>query len=555
MNDRNRDPGWGDEWDDVYDVVVVGSGAAGGAAAATAAAAGASVVVLEKANFTGGTTAKSGGVLWVPDNPLMRNRGIDDPREAALRYMARSGYPTLYQPASPTLGLPAATFRLLAAFYDGGREALDRLGEIGAIEITPVDYPDYYADLPEDEAPLGRVVQPRFPDGWRRGIDPTGGQLLVDGLERAAVQHGAQVRLGHEVVHLVRAEDGAVVGLEVRTGLRTVLIGARQAVIFGSGGFIHDPELRRAYLRGPVMGGAAAETATGDFVRIGIEVGAQLGNMAHAWWDQVVVEHAITVPATIKDVYSPFGDSMLMVNKYGRRVVNEKAVYNERSQVHFHWEPSRYEYPNLLLFMIWDQAVADNPEPSRFRWPIPLPGDPLPGFVASAPTLAELAASLRRRLVRLADHTGGATMADDFDEQLASSIERFDAMASQGRDIDFWRGESQIERTWAGSPRPGLPSAAMAPLSASGPYYAVILGAGALDTKGGPVIDEHGRVLSVGGDPIPGLYGAGNCIAAPSGQAYWGPGGTIGPALTFGYIAARHAIAQPARRQLSTTAG
>ena len=146
-------------------------------------------------------------------------------------------------------------------------------------------------------------------------------------------------------------------------------------------------------------------------------------------------------------------------------------------------------------------------------------------------------------------------MADDFDEQLASSIERFDAIASQGRDIDFRRGESQIERTWAGSPRPGLPSAAMAPLSASGPYYAVILGAGALDTKGGPVIDEHGRVLSVGGDPIPGLYGAGNCIAAPSGQAYWGPGGTIGPALTFGYIAARHAIAQPARRQLSTTAG
>lgn len=531
---------WGDEWDKVVDVIVVGSGAAGGAAAATAAAAGASVLVLEKAGFLGGTTAKSGGVLWVPDNPVMRADRLIDDRTSALRYMARSGYPTLYQSDHETLGLPAPTFRLLEAFFDRGCEVLDRLTELGAWELEAVAYPDYYADLPEDLTPIGRVIQPKFPAGWRRGVDPTGGQLLTDALMRVAIEHGADVRADTQVAHLVR-DDGTVIGVEARTGVRTVLYGARRGVIFGTGGFIHDRSLARAYLRGPVLGGAASESATGDFVRIGIEAGAQLGNMSHAWWDQVAVEHAITVPATIKDVYSPFGDSMLMVNKYGHRAVNEKAVYNERGQSHFAWDPSRYEYPNLLLFMIFDQAVVDDPTPSRFRWPIPMPGEPFLPFVISADTLGELADELRLRLAGLAPHTGGACLADDFEAELAATIERFNAMAAAGRDIDFRRGESKIERTWAGEPRPGLPSASMAPLSGVGPYHCVILGPGALDTKGGPVIDEHARVLSLDGDPIPGLYGAGNCIASPAGQAYWGPGGTIGPALVFGAIAAAHA--------------
>ena len=292
-----------------------------------------------------------------------------------------------------------------------------------------------------------------------------------------------------------------------------------------------------------MLGGAAAESATGDFVRIGIEAGAKLGNMSHAWWDQVAVEHAVTVPSTIKDVYNPHGDSMLQVNKHGVRVVNEKAVYNDRGTIHAVWDPSRYEYPNLLLFMIWDQAVVDNTEFSRFRWPIPLPGEePLP-FVAKADTLAQLAADFRRRLTALAEFTGGLELADDFETNLAATIERFNANAALGIDPDFHRGESQIERTWGGTPRPGLPSPCLAPLSATGPYYGLIVGPGALDTKGGPVINADAQVLSATDDrPIPGLYGAGNCIAAPSGQAYWGPGGTIGPAMVFGYLAARHAV-------------
>jgi 3-oxosteroid 1-dehydrogenase len=543
---------WGDEWETVVDVIVVGSGAAGGSAAAIAAAAGASVLVLEKSAFTGGTTAKSGGVLWVPDNPVMRSQGLVDDRDAALRYMARTGYPAIYDVASPTLGLPAAIHRLLQALFDNGFAALDRLQALGAFRLEAVPYPDYYADLPEDEAPIGRVIQPEFPPGWRKGVDATGGQLLADALLRVAVEHGAQVRLEHEVAHLIRADDGAggpdgdrggrVVGVEVRVGKRTELFGARLGVIFASGGFLHDRELARAHLRGPVLGGGASESATGDFIRIGIEAGAQLGNMSHAWWDQVVVEHAITVPSTLRDVYSPFGDSMLMVNKYGRRVVNEKAVYNERGQAHFSWDPSRYEYPNLLLFMIFDQAVVDSPERARFRWPVPLPGEPFPPFVFTAPTLAELADELRTRLKRLTPHTGGLQLDGGFDAQLETTVAGFNEMASAGKDLDYRRGESQIEQVWAGVRREGAASGSLHPLAATGPYHCVILGPGALDTKGGPVVDHHARVVSLAGDPIPGLYGAGNCIASPAGQAYWGPGGTIGPAVVMGAMAADHAL-------------
>lgn len=544
---ESPDHHWGDEWDDVFDVVVIGAGAAGTAAAASAAAAGAEVALLDKAAFTGGTTAKSGGVMWVPNNPWMLAQGLVDERDDMLRYLARTAYPTQYRSAHATLGLDQQQYEPLVAFLDHGGGAIQELIDIGALEIEPVAYPDYYAELAEAKVSTGHVIQPRFPQGWRRGIDPTGGQLLVDALERGAVANHAKVLLDHRVVHVVRNHSGAVIGVEARTGVRTVLLGARRGVIFASGGFLHDRAMARAFLRGPVMGGAAADTATGDLVRIAMELGAQLGNMSHAWWDQVAVEHALTVPSTIKDVYSPFGDSMVMVNRRGVRVVNEKAVYNERGNVHFHWDPTTFEYPNLLLFMIFDDAVVDNPDPSRFRWPVPQRGEPMPPFVLSAPTLAELAEQIRARLASLAGAVGEIHLADDFDDRLQETVGRFNQMAANGVDEDFGRGVNSIERTWAGQPRPGMPNATMAPIAASGPYHCVILGPGALDTKGGPVIDGHGRILDLDGSPIEGLYGAGNCVAAPSGQAYWGPGGTIGPAMVFGVLAARHAVAGEGR--------
>ncbi|HKE74431.1 MAG TPA: FAD-dependent oxidoreductase [Acidimicrobiales bacterium] len=552
-DDRTHE--WGSEWDRVADVVVVGSGAAAFAAALTAAREGADVVMLERGAQPGGTTAKSGGGFWIPNNSHMREAGVADPKDAALRYLARLGFPAQYDPSDPTLGLDPGDHRLLEVFYDHAAEAIEALEEIGALYVPPRSgpagerpaYPDYHADLPENGGILGRSLGPGAPPGMDlppellagRGL-LVGGAIMIETMRRAAERLGVTLLLEHRVVHGHRNPAGAVVGVEAHARRRTVLVGARQAVIFGSGGFLLNRRLAQAFLRGPVFGGCAADTNTGDFVDIGIELGAELGNMGHAWWDQVAVEVATRVPSTAEDIWVAFGDSMIQVDRFGRRAVNEKQVYNERGQVHFHWDPSRREYPNLLLFQIWDDAVARNDEVTPFRGLVPMPGEQV-SYVVTAPTLEELAAGIDERLAGLTAVTGGVRLDPSFAASLYASVERFNAFADKGVDEDFGRGDTPIQRAWAGPGRPGSPNPCMAPIAGTGPYHAMIVGAGALDTKGGPRINERSQVISTGGEPIPGLYGAGNCIACPLGQGYPGAGGTIGPALTFGYLAGLNA--------------
>lgn len=558
MPTERDDARWGDEFDRVVDIVVVGCGAAGASAAVTAVAAGQSVMILEKAQHVGGTTARSGGMMWIPNNPLLREAGRTDDREAAIRYMCRTAYPTLYRSDSPTLGLPEDRHAVIAAFYDNGAAALEHHRALGCMPLQPVDYPAYFSHLELDEVGVGRSVDPELPADHVPTRDQTGGELLVERLVDYAVAHGADLRVGHEVVDLVRNEDGEVVGVLAHAGKQNALIGARRGVIFASGGFLHNERLVLDFLRGPVFGGAAAETATGDFVRIGINAGAQLGNMSHAWWAQDILQMVARNRVASFDVYSPFGDSMIQVNRHGRRAVNEKAPYNERGPVHFAWDFARAEYPNLLMFMIFDEAVVSNPHRDMFRWPVPTSPERAKDFVLVADTLDELTAAIEDELERYADATGGIRLAEDFLPNLRRTVERFNEMARAGVDEDFGRGGSPIEQRWAAARREDAASASMYPLSDTGPYYCVILTPGALDTKGGPVTDEHARVLSVNGGPIPGLYGAGNCIAAPAGQTYWGPGGTVGPAVAFGYIAAKHAAAQSPRApsaDLSALAG
>ena len=535
-------------WDAIADVVVVGTGVAGFAAAVTAASEGADVLLLEKAQAIGGTTVKSSATMWIPNNPVMRRLGLEDPRADALRYMAKVGFPTIYDPDSPTLGLPPHHHRMLETFYDRGSEAyeyLDRLGVIDVDETQATRYPDYHADLPEDLAPVGRSLRIAVPEGWRFGHDTTGGQMLIDRMAGYAAQHGARVRLGCRASQLVQDTDGAVVGVMAEQPPGSALIGARRAVIFASGGFLHNPELRREFLRGPVFGGAASETSTGDFIAIATAAGARLGNMTHAWWDQVVLELAIDAPTT-RDVVSPFGDSMLMVNRHGMRVLNEKMPYSERGPVHFNWDVGRREYPNLLLFMIYDEQVAQDPSTSRFRWPIPPPGDSA-SYVVSGPDWDGLTHAIAERLEELRRHTGGLTLADEFTANLRRTVDRFGEFARSGKDLAFHRGETPIEQAWNRQGQTEPSSTTMRPFADAGPFHCVILGAGALDTKGGPVTDADAHVLGDHDQPIPGLYGAGNCVASPVGQAYFGPGGTVGPGLTFGYIAARNAVAEPSR--------
>lgn len=546
MSATEQHAGWGSEWTQVVDVVVVGAGAAGLSAAAKAALEGSSVLVLERTLLPGGTTAKSGGVLWIPNNHLMRARGLVDERADALRYMAKTAFPTLYDRGHATLGLPADKFRLIETFYDQGYVAIEELTQAGIVDFEEIFYPDYHADLPEDTAPVGRAIKPVTWEGYRRGVDKLEGQVLIDQLVEGCQRLDVQIQCNSRVMEVLKDEDGEVVGLEVRVGHRAEYIGVRQGVIFASGGFLHNTEMAREFLRGPVMGGAAVEASTGDFVRIGTGLGAPLGNMGHAWWAQLVVEQAIRNRSTLRDVYSPYGDSMVMVNRHGRRAMNEKATYNERGQVHFHWDASRREYPNYLMFWLFDEALVNSPQASRFRFPIPQPGEQLE-YVISGNTWAELAQNIQKRLEAIATHTGGVALAPEFSANLQATLERFNAMAKAGKDTDFQRGETPIEKAWAQQPREGAITGAMHPLSDTGPYHCIILGPAALDTKGGPQINERAEVMDASQTPIAGMYGAGNCVASPAGQAYWGAGGTIGVAFTYGYIAGKEAASRARR--------
>jgi 3-oxosteroid 1-dehydrogenase len=552
------DSGWDSEWDEVFDVVVVGGGAAGLAAAVAASRDGLEVALLERATKLGGTTAKSGGSFWVPNNSSMRSAGHVDSRDDALRYLARLGFPTRYDPHSECLGLSRSEYELLATFYDKGSEALDELKDLGALYPELVGgnegRPDYHADLPENRGIRGRSLRPTWPPGEpappefvRNGADYVGGMILVEVLRRAAERQNVVCRTQHRVVHVVRNDDNEVIGVQAEARLRATLIGSRRAVVFGSGGFLNNRERAQRFLRGPVFGGTAVETNSGDLVDIAGEVGAQLGNMSNAWWDQCIVEVALRVPSTTEDIFFPYGDSMIQVNKYGKRVVNEKQVYNERGQVHFYWSPDKKEYPNLLLFQIWDEPVAANLDGSIFRRLIPTPEEHV-DYVIEADGLDDLAIKIQARLDSLAASTGGLSLSPDFLSNLRTTITRFNRYADTGVDPEFGRGESPIQRDWQGPARPGISNPCMAQLDVSGRLYAMILGAGALDTNGGPRISSCGQILGRSGSPIAGLYGAGNCIASPLGQAYPGGGGTLGLALVFGYLAGRSAAQEHSKR-------
>lgn len=546
-----------DMWDRAADVVVVGTGAAGFTAALTAAAEGSEVLLIEKADAVGGTTAKSGGAyFWLPNNPLLKEKGLVDDRAAALKLMARLSFPHLYNPISPTLGLSKLDHELLEVFFDNTGAALEAMTKAGAWEPElDMDMPDYCADIEENQLPYGRHV---IPGGWVSANDflsgnfdqsqgTTRGEFLVARMAAAAEAKGIRILLGHRAAALIQNEAGEVAGLVVHVGPRAILVQARQAVVFASGGFTHNVEMRRQYLRGPAFGGCATEAATGDFVAIAGEAGAQFGNMTNAWWDQVLLESMIVQPSSVRDVFMPFGDSMVIVNKYGARVVNEKMVYNERAQVHFQWNPTKREYSNLLLFQIYDDAVASNPTDYPFRVPVPLPGQEAK-YVVSGDTLEDLATRLDERLESLSDHTGGFRLDRRFVGNLKATIEKFNLAAVTGVDEDFGRGSTPIQLAWVGQPREeSMLNPTMFPLASEGPYHAIILAAGMLDTKGGPRINGNAQVLAQSGEVIPGLYGAGNCIASPAGQAYWSAGGTLGLALTFGYLAGKAAAKEPVK--------
>lgn len=540
-------------WDHETDILVVGSGVGAATAAVTAHENGDAVMVIEKAPILGGTSAKSAGVLWVPNNFTLKARGIDDKKKDCLNYLARYSYPEDHNQNDAHLGLSEREYGLLEAFYDNATRAVDRLGEHGDLKVAEwrmfmLDRPatDYLDHVPENKVPAGRALGPLKKDGTMGG----GVELMMqlgDAIKRRAIP----LLTNHRAIRLVLDQDGRVKGVEAESADTTVTIRARKAVIFATGGYVHNPEFVSMYQRNRLWGSCAMPWITGDFINIAGAAGARMGSMSSAWRTQVVLEEALQSSKLAAGVFFPPGDSMIQVNRHGVRVVNENRNYNDRTEAHGEYDVSQAEFPNQLLFMIYDQRTAE-----AFAGVYPIPADADKStHVLKGKSLQDLAGVIDKRLTEIAVQTGGFSLAPAFAGNLGNTIGRFNEFARSGKDGDFQRGLAAYDSEWhqvfspmktdSGWPPNKHPSITMHPLRDEGPYYAVILAAGALDTSGGPAIDTKARVLDTRNQPIPGLYGAGNCIASPSGEAYWGAGHTLGLSMAFGFIAANSAHHEP----------
>lgn len=534
------------------DVIVLGCGAAGMTAALAAHETGAEVAIIERFDRIGGTSAVSGGVIWVPDNPRQRAAGLSDSREEALAYFKALDHGDLVD-------------ETLEAFVDRGPEALAFLEDIGALKVALLDgYPDYYLDRPGAKPEGGRALdhdlfalgelgewagritaieEPKpmmlreTPLGGGNGlVDPEElqrriannergfGQAMVGRLLKACLERGIEPILGVETRALIRDGD-QVTGIKGARGGEPFELRARRGVVISTGGFEWDEEKRQAFLRGPMDAPASPPTARGDGISLAMQSGAKLGNMTQAWWAPTLVVPDNPWP---EDQFAGEQRAMpvliertvphsLMVNRKAERFCNEAANYSALAGAFHQFDPQSYDYPNLPAWLIFDENYVE-------RYPIGprLPGQPVPDWVTRADSIRELAGSIGLE---------GST--------LEATVSRFNAHAEAGHDPDFERGTSAYDHFYGDRSRDGT-AVTLGPV-ARAPFYAVEIRMGLLGTNGGARTDGAAQILGHDGEPIAGLFGAGNAIACPTGGIYAGAGGTLGPALTFGYIAGRGA--------------
>ncbi|CAN5438419.1 FAD-dependent oxidoreductase [soil metagenome] len=544
-----------------YDVIVLGTGAAGLTAAITAHENGARVAIFEKAETVGGTSAWSGGQVWIPNNRHERALGKADSREEAITYLMSLSHGLLQQDMVETL-------------IDTGPEMIDFLEGCSPVSFYSIpDFPDYHPEFPGGKPQGGRTLEchlypygelgawadrvgpsPYYPDytitigettlgqsipvevsqeekARRRENDERGmGLALIGRLLKGCLDRGIAPQTSCRATQLVM-RDGAVTGVKLE-GPDGPFEVATKSVILATGGFEWDPALIRAFTRGPLTHPVSIETNTGDGLKMAMRVGAMLGNMREAWWMPV-----IEVPADVNRMqrqlltYERTMPGTLMVNKQGKRFTNEASNYNAFGAAFHEQDVSRFEYANLPCWLIFNQDFyAKYPFVGGLSDDF-ASGQRPPQWIASAPTLRELAERV-------------GIDADQFD----ATVERFNGLAADGNDPDFRRGESANDLWWGDPAFRGDKRATLGPLG-DGPYYAVEVKSGALGTKGGPQTDLDGNVLDVDGVPIPGLYAAGNVMASPMGMTYGGGGGTLAPGMVFGYRAGRHAAQRVARRE------
>jgi 3-oxosteroid 1-dehydrogenase len=529
------------------DVVVVGSGAAALAAAITAYDQGARVTLVERTSSIGGTTAVSGGGIWMPQNDHMAELGVHDSRPEALEYMTRL-----------TAGRTPAD--LLERYVDEGPGIVADLEKRTPLRLQPMTWPDYHPEMDGAKA-SGRMLEPALFDTgrlgpwaerlrrppvlalpitlqeatveWRPTYRPERfdadevqrrvadhrvacGQALIGALLEACLGRGIEPVLETRACEIAM-RDGRVAGLVVdRNGRRTVL--PTRTVVLATGGYEWNPDLRTRFLPGPLTHPHSPPANEGDGLAMAMDVGADLANMNETWWypaSSVPGEEYEGRPLARFVGVERTAPHSVMVDRFGKRFVNEAANYNDMVKAFFSFDANQYSPRHLPCWVVFDHQY-------RSKYPVVTarPGDPDPDWLLVDGSLEGLAARVG------IDPEG-----------LRGTIERWNRFVADGRDRDFGRGASAYDRFH------GDPSASHPNLGSieRGPFYALPVRVGSVGTKGGPRVDTHGRVLHVDDRPIPGLYGAGNVIASPAGPAYFGGGTSIGMGLVWGQLAGSHA--------------
>ena len=530
-------------------MVVLGSGGAALTAAIAAHDFGASdVVILEKSGMVGGTTAMSGGMLWIPNNHHQQAAGIAESDDDIVAYLDALSPGTLdpetlgaFMEFGPVMVryLEDRTPVRLHAFADfpdyqpympgakpdGGRSldtdafSFERLGKWASwVHPTKMAYPVRGSLMEAIHRTLDEAQLAEREAGDYRGL----GQALIGALFKAVLDRDIPVQFEHRARTLIK--DGErVIGVvcEDANGC-DVRVRARRGVVIATGGFEWNEQLVQTFLRGPLTGPVSVPENEGDGLLMAIAAGAQLGNMQHAFWQQSVLEykpqHRNAKPNYMLGSDERARPGAILVNRAGKRFVNEAANYNAMGKALHAFDAGSHSYANLPYWLIIDQRYKD-----KYPTFTSAPGSPIPSYMMQADTLEELAA-----------------IAGIDPAALVATVTRFNEMVRKGRDEDFHRGETTYDNYYMwGDPDFEAPYRTVGVLD-RGPFYAVKMESGALGTCGGPRTNGDAQVIDWSGNPIPGLYAAGNVMSAALGEAYGGAGGTLGPGLTFGYLAGRH---------------
>lgn len=552
------------------DWLIAGSGAGGMTGAVVASQLGGSALVVEKEALFGGTTAKSGGVIWIPGNHDQANVGIADSIAEGYSYL------------KDLIGNTVADARI-RAYANGAPEMLNFMSEHSHVAYSALPaYMDYYENSPGykkggrsmDCAPFnlktlgpdakdiridhydglllpfnitvleGRRLQEMGIDAYLLGAKLLG-RYLLDIPARLRRQRDNRLALGPALIARLRkslqdrnvplwlnspikellVENGVVVGAIVNREGKSVEVKARKGVLLATGGFSHNLKMREQHQPKPTstQWTAAAPGATGDAITLGESVDAALGFMDCAWWSPTYTIPDGRVMALIAGKSNP---GSIMVSQLGKRFANEAQPYEDLVKAQY-TANTRGEQ-TMPCYLIFDanyrqKYAIGHIKPGKVESDSKIPPENFDsGLIAKADTLPALATKL-------------GINADN----LVATVTAFNTQARLGEDPEFHRGANEHDRYYAD--KKVTPNPSLAALDTA-PYYALRCEPGDLDTKGGLACDEFGRVLNNEGNVVEGLYAAGNASAAVMGNTYPGAGATIGSAMTFAYLAAKHAF-------------